>query len=147
MAEFYVSLTQREMASQIAALVNIHNKLYKRHTERSIYKEKGDYFVEVVGNRVVGCVGLSRRDTNLTEVKHVCVHPDFRLRGIGKRLVNLAIANCETDYVYMTVREDNIPSLKMAQSLCFVPVKKHWNIDHSVITVGRRKNYASASRN
>lgn len=147
MAEFYVSLSQREMAIQIATLVNVHNKLYKRHTERTIFKDKADYFVEIVIDQVVGCVGLSQRDTNLSEIKHVCVHPHFRQRGIGKKLVNLAIANCKTDYVYMTIREDNIPSLKMAQSLGFVPVKKHWNVDHFVVTVGRRKDYASASRN
>lgn len=147
MAEFYVSLSQKEMARQIAALINLHNKLYKRHTERTIYRDKADYFVEVVGNMIVGCAGLSRRDTNLSEVRHVCVHPDFRQRGIGKKLVNLAIANCKTDYVYMTIREDNIPSLKMAQSLGFVLVKKHWSVDHHVITVGRRKNHASASGN
>lgn len=139
MAEFYVSLTQKEMACQIAMLVNAHNKLYKRHTEWSIFKDKADYFVEVVGNRIVGCAGLSQRDTNLSEIKHVCVDPEFRQRGMGKKLMNLAIANCKTDYIYMTIREDNIPSLKMAQSLNFVPVKKHWSIDHFVITVGRRK--------
>lgn len=139
MAEFYVSLSQKEMAYQIAALINTHNKLYKRHTERSICRDNADYFVEIIEDRIIGCAGLSQRDTNLCEIKHVCVHPDFRRRGIGKKLVNLAIANCKTDYVYMTIREDNIPSLRMAQSLGFVPVKQHWNVDHHVITVGRRK--------
>ncbi len=145
MAEFYVSVSQNEMAQQIAALLNTHNKLYKFHTVRTILKDKADYFVEVVHNKVVGCVGLSRRDTNLSEIKHVCVCTDFRQRGIARKLINLAAAHCAADYIYMTIRNDNIPSLKMAQSLGFVPVKNHWSIDHHVITVGRRTNYAAAN--
>ena len=147
MAEFYVSLTRSEMACQIATLINLHNQLYRRHTERSVLRNKTDYFVEIIGNKVIGCAGLSRRDTNLCEVKHVCVHSEFRKKGIGSKLVKLAIANCTTDYVYMTIRDDNTPSLKMAQSLGFVPVRQHWSVDHYVITVGRRKNYVVEIRN
>jgi len=143
MANFFVSVTQRAMACQIASLINLHNKLYRRHTVNTISNDKADYFVEVVGDKVIGCAGLAQRDTNLCEVKHVCVHPDFRKKGIGKKLVELAIAHCDTDYVYMTIRDDNIPSLKMAQSLGFVPVKQHWSHDHYVITVGRRKNHVA----
>lgn len=147
MAEFYVSVSQGEMARQIASLINLHNKLYRRHTERSVWRDKANYFVEVIGSQVIGCVGLTQRDTNLCEVKHVCVHPGFRQKGIGSKLVELAVANCKTDYVYMTIRDDNIPSLKMAQSLGFVPVRQHWSVDHHVITVGRRKNHAIEIRN
>lgn len=143
MADFYVSLSRQEMAKQIAMMINMHNKLYKIHSGYSVYKDKADYFVEVVGNSVVGCAGLSRRDTNLSEIKHVCVHPDYRKKGIGKKLVSLAIANAQTDYVYMTIRDDNVPSLRMAQSLGFVYVKKHWSKDHYVITVGRKKDVAT----
>jgi ribosomal protein S18 acetylase RimI-like enzyme len=140
MASFYVSLSEREMARQIANMVNAHNKLYRMHSEHSIYGDKAKYFVEVSGNLVVGCAGVSRRDTNLSEVKHVCVHPNFRNKGIGKKLAALAVAHADTDYVYMTIRDDNTPSLRMAQSLGFVYVKKHWSRDHYVITVGRKKD-------
>lgn len=147
MAEFYVSVTQGEMACQIATLINLHNKLYRKQTEHSVLRDKADYFVEIEGGKVIGCAGLSQRDTNLCEIKRVCVHPDFRKRRIGSKLVELAIANCKTDYVYMTIRDDNTASLKMAQSLGFVPVRQHWNVDHYVITVGRRKNNATEIRN
>lgn len=140
---FFVSLSEKEMARQIAALINTHNRLYRRRTERYIMSDKSDYFVEIVLNSVVGCAGLSQRDTNLSEIKHVCVHPSFRQKGIGKKLVSLAMANCPTDLVYMTIREDNTPSLKMASSLGFNFVRKHWNIDHHVITVGRYAKDAS----
>jgi len=143
MAQFYVSLSQNEMADQIATLLNTYNKLYKCHTAATICREKTDYFVEVVNDRVVGCVGLTQRDADLCEVRHACVSPDYQRKGIGKKLVELAIANCPTNYIYATIREDNAPSLKMVQSLGFSFVRKHWNVDHFVITVGRKRNHGS----
>lgn len=147
MAEFYVSVSQIQMADQIATLINLHNKLYKRHTKHSIMREKTEYFVELEGGKVIGCAGLARRDDNLCEVKHVCVHPNARRRGIASKLVKLAIAHSPADYVYMNINEHNEASLKMAQSLGFVYVRKFFNIDHYVITVGRRKNNANEIRN
>ena len=143
MAEFYVSVSKDSMAKQIAVLVNKFNKWYKTHTAYSISRDDTDYFVEVVNDRVVGCVGLQKRFYNSSEIKHMCVEPEFRRKGIAKRLVNLAIANCNTEYVYMKIRDDNLPSLMLAKTLGFVPIKKHWSVDHFVVTVGRRKSYAS----
>lgn len=143
MAEFYVSISRKEMALQIAALVNNYNRLYKRHTAASILRDRASYFVETIGNKVIGCVGLSRRYPSLSEIKHICVSPTHRKRGIAKKLVNLAIANCDTEYVYMTIRGDNIPSLMTAKSLNFAVIRKDWYSDHHVITVGRRSNHAT----
>lgn len=144
MANFYVSISRDEMASQISALVNNHNRLYKRHTTFSILRNGADYFVEVIGNKVIGCAGLTKRHPTLSEIRHVCVAPSHRRRGIAKNLIALAIANCDTENVYMTIRDDNIPSLMTAKSLDFVPIRKDWRSDHYVIVVGRRKDYGCA---
>ena len=104
---------------------------------------KTDYFVEFEGGKVVGCAGVLKRFPNMSEIRHVCVDTPYRSKGIASKLVNLAIANCGTELVYMTIRDDNVPSLKMASSLGFVFVKKHWSIDHFVITVGRRQDHGS----
>lgn len=145
MAEFYVSISRDEMAKQIAALVNSYNKLYKKHTAFSILRDKASYFVETIGDKVIGCTGLSRRYPNLSEIKHVCISPAHRRKGVAKKLINLAIANCSTEYVYMTINENNLPSLMMAKSLGFVVIRQDWRSDHYVITVGRRKCHATAS--
>lgn len=146
MAEFYVSISRDEMAQQIATLVNNYNKLYKRHTAFSVLRDKVSYFVETIGNKVIGCVGLSKRYPNLSEIKHVCVSPVHRKRGIAKKLINLAIANCDTEYVYMTINEHNLPSLMMAKSLGFVLIKRDWYSNHYVITVGREKHHAAGTK-
>ena len=76
---------------------------------------------------------------NLSKIKHVCVDPTYRRFGVAKRLIETALSNCPSEYVCMTIRDDNKGSLKMAERLGFVFVQKNWMKDHFVITVGRRK--------
>jgi len=134
------------MARQIAKLVNDYNRLYRKHSEYSVLKDRADYFVEVVADKVIGCVGLTKKHPTISEVKHVCVHPQYRRQGIAKKLINLAMANCKTPYVYMTIRKDNLPSLLTAKSLGFVLVREDWRKDHYVVTVGRaRENGANCA--
>ena len=143
MAEFYVSLSNNEIASQIATLLNLNNKLQIRHNAFSIKRGTANYFVEIARttqglSQVVGCVGLLKEFPALSKIYHVCTHHDYRKMGIAKKLINLAIQNCESSHVYMTIREDNLPSIKMATSLNFNIVDKKWSRDHVVLTAGRR---------
>lgn len=142
MADFYISISRDEIALQISTLINNHNKLCRKHTASSILRGGADYFVEVIGNKIIGCVGLFKKHITLSEIRHLCITPIHRRRGIAKNLITLAIANCDTENVYMVIRDDNIPSLITAKSLGFVPIKKDWRSDHYIITVGRKKNYA-----
>ena len=128
------------MAAQIAGLLNQYNKLTVPHNTYSILNKTADYFVEIDSGIVVGCAGLSTAEPNLSLIQHICVAPLYRKKGIAYKLTNLAISNCDTDYLYMTIREDNIQSILLANKLKFVFVKQHWSTDHKVITVGRRKN-------
>lgn len=144
MAEFYVSLSSNVMASQIAGLINEYNQWDTKHSSTSVYTSDNHYFVEIMGTSVVGCAASMKHDTALSKIQHVCVIPEFRNRGIATKLVNLAIASCDTEYVYMTIRADNINSLLMAQALNFTYIKEHWFKDHYTITVGRRKIHVRA---
>ena len=144
MAEFYVPITNNFFATQIAELLNKHNKLTVVHSAGSIMGSNTKYFVELLSSpaiekRVVGCVGLQYEPTGLSKIRHVCIEPEYRRFGVAKSLVELAIQNASTDYVYMTIREDNIPSLKLAKSLGFIEAQRIWKKDHYVICVSRRK--------
>jgi ribosomal protein S18 acetylase RimI-like enzyme len=139
MAEFYVSLSRQEMAAQIADLINRYNRWYTRHTAFGIGVLPARYFVEISDGRVVGCAACQKEYPTLSKIFHICVDPRYRKKGIAEKLTRMAIAACDTEHVYMTIREDNVPSLKLAQKLGFVFVKKHWFKDHYTITVGRRK--------
>ena len=144
MAEFYVPITNEFFASQIAELLNKHNKLTVVHNTNTILASNTRYFVELVSapaieKRVVGCVGLEPYEPQLSRIKHVSTDPTYRRFGVARRLIDTALANCPTEYVFMTIREDNVGSFKLAESLGFVFVRKDWKKDHFVITVGRRK--------
>lgn len=138
MAEFYVALSVEAMASQIAKMLNKHNRLYKSHTGWSVSNEPCKYFVEVVGDRVIACAGLVQEREDLSKIMHVCVEPEYRRRGLAKKLIQVALDNCKTMLIYMTIREDNRPSLRMAESMGFVKANQYWSKDHNVIIVGRK---------
>lgn len=138
MAAFYISLSAEEISSQIAQMLNKHNKLYKIHTPVTVAKATGAYFIEVVNDKVVGCAKLTQEREDLSKISHVCVDPDYRRQGIAKKLIRAALDNCSTMLIFMTIREDNRPSLAMAESMGFVPANKYWSKDHNVIIMGRR---------
>jgi ribosomal protein S18 acetylase RimI-like enzyme len=143
MSDFYISLSDSEIAKQIAMLLNANNNLYVKHDAFSIKSGKTNYFVEVDlvakgKSQVVACVGLLKEFEHLSKIYHVCTHPNYRRLGLAKKLVNLAVQNCETSHVYMTIREDNVPSINMALSLNFNILDKKWSKDHMILIAGRR---------
>lgn len=140
MAEFYTSLSNVEMSSQISDMLNLYNKWYTTFTPFSIMATSARYFVEIEGQKIVGCASHIQSYENLSKIQHVCVLPTHRCKGIAKRLTELAISYCNTEYVYMTIREDNMPSLSLAQALNFRYVTKHRFRDHWTLTFGRRQD-------
>ena len=139
MAEFYVSLSDDQIASQIATLLNLYNKLYRTHTADTIKNSNSNYFVEINRNEVVGCAGMLQESPMMSKIYHISVKPEVRGKGVAKKLVCLALIHCPTEQVYMTVREDNLASLRLAYTLGFVPLNKTWSRDHYIITVGRKR--------
>lgn len=147
MASFFVSLTNEEIAKQIANLINKYNYLYVKHNGFTIATHTTNYFVEIFGNKVVGCTGIIEENANWSIIKHVCVEPKFRKKGIARKLINLSIQNCKTRYIYMTIREDNIASLYMANKLGFTVIKQEWSKDHYLVVVGRKTKHETSCYN
>lgn len=139
MAEFYVSVSTGEMAAQIANLINRYNQWYTTYTPATISIMPANYFVTLDLDRVIGCSANIKEYPTLSKIMHVCVVPEYRKKGIAKSLVELSIQNCDTDYVYMTIRKDNVPSLRMANSLGFKFIKQDWFKDHWTLTLGRTR--------
>jgi ribosomal protein S18 acetylase RimI-like enzyme len=138
MARFISTLSEAAIATQIAVLLNKHNMLTRQHNLYTITSSNTDYYVELMGLTVVGCVGLVGRGSALSLIKHLSVGVEYRRRGLAERLLRTAIDNCKTDYSYMTVREDNVPCLTLASKLQFVAVTKNWAKDHYVVVLGRK---------
>lgn len=137
MAEFYTSLSREELATQIAGLVNAYNNLTRIHTTGSILSSPAKYFVEIYENKVIGCVGLTKVNEKESKAHHGSVHPDYRKRGVGKKLLKLAVIHCETPLIYGTIRENNIASLRMSFSVGFKAAQRIYSRGHSLILVKR----------
>ena len=138
MAEFYVTLSQREIAKQIANLLNRYNRLYTYHTEYSIMSSAANYFVEIAEDKVVGCAALLKEYPELSKSYHTSVLPEYRRKGLGAKLLLTSINNCDTPYVYGTIREDNTASLGLVGKLGWKFIRKDWNIDHYIITMANK---------
>lgn len=117
--KFNTVLSNHEIAQQIANLLNQNNRLAILHNQGTILSNKVQYYIEFYGQIVSGCVGLIRQQNNMDKIVHLSVIPQFRGKGIGKRLILTALNNSTRDIIYMQIREDNIASLKLAESLGF----------------------------
>lgn len=111
-----------EIARQIAALLNSHNRLGVHYTKETILAAKGDFIVQTMGPLVAGCVKVERQSYSMTEIKHLVVHPSFRRSGLAKMLVESGINQATTPLIYATIRRDNTASQRTFQSCGFAHV-------------------------
>lgn len=58
--------------------------------------ESGDGFVAVDGSTIAGFVGLKRYGAQAVEINIIALHPSYRRRGIGSRLVLAAEAEAHS---------------------------------------------------
>ena len=137
MADFYITLPTENIAAQIAKLLNMQNKLYKKHNAYSVINNTAVYFIEVEGDRVVGCSALLKENPLLSKSYHTSVLPEHKQKGIATKLLRAAMDNCETQYIYGTIREDNIPSLRLVQKLSWQFIRKDWSRDHWLVTMAK----------
>lgn len=137
MTGFYLSLSDDQIANQIAMLLNNYNRLTKLHNNNTIKYNKAKYFIELHGDLVIACAGLTQTGLEISKIHHIAVRPEFRKQGLGRKLVTVALNHCVTSHVFMTIRDDNIPSLKLARSLGFSMLNYIWREDHYILIVGR----------
>lgn len=112
------------IAFQIADLLNKYNKLKVHHTIQSIKKDPGTYLVYYEDGKVVGCTALIIEHPTLTKNYHTSVAFAYRNKGIGTFLMKMAIENAETQYMYGTIRKDNIASINLYKKFNFVFVRE-----------------------
>lgn len=138
MAHFYITLPTQDIATQVAKLLNMQNKLYKVHNILTVMNSPATYFVEVEGDKVVGCSALLKEHPTLSKSYHTSVLPTHQRRGLAIKLLTTAMENCDTRYIYGTIRQDNVPSIKLVQKLGWQHVRKDWNKDHWVVTMAKK---------
>lgn len=139
MSKFLLTTTNRNIAAQIASLVNAGKQLYYTQTETSVINNNVRYVVELCGEQVIGVIGLEQMSSQMTEVKHLCVHPDYRCKGLGLKLLKKGIEYATTEFVYSHVRENNVASIKANIHAGFKPVAKYISRGRYIIIFARRR--------
>lgn len=119
--KFNMTLSDLDIASQIASLLNDNNRLTKTHSSYTILNDPASYFIELIGSQIVGCVGLYKT-TPMDKIIHLSVHKQYRRLGIAKKLLKVALTNSIHDVLYMSIREDNTSCLNLAHSFGFKQV-------------------------
>lgn len=117
---FYFPITHQEIAEQIAGLLNTYSNLQLRRNSHSILNSKTKYVVETHGKFVIGVAGVEKVSYQLSELKHMVVHPDWRGKGLGGFVAKRALNICQTPSVFATVRTSNAASVRALEKIGFL---------------------------
>jgi len=134
------------LAAQVASLVNGGGQLKFYLTQESVRYSPIKYLIELHKDKVIGTVGLHQHTAKVTELKHLCVHPEYRRQGIGKKLLERGVQASQTEFVYGTVRNDNFVNIRNNFRVGMVPVGKRSKRQYSIIVFARRKDGATIYR-
>jgi GNAT superfamily N-acetyltransferase len=141
MSKFLLTSTNRDIAAQIGALLNLGGQLLYGQTEWSILQNPITYVIEMSGEQVAGVIGIEVKNSNVSELKHLCVHPDHRRKGLGLKLLIKGTEYATTPFVYGAVRSDNATNIRNNFRAGFRPVAKHRGRGCEIIIfAGRRDN-------
>ena len=139
MSKFRLTVGATNLATQIANLLNVGEQLGLRMTDRSILLSPTEYIVEMDGKKVIGVIGLDVYG-RVTELKHLCVHPDYRKRGLGRKLLEKGVEAATTEFVYGAVGSDNHTNIRNNMRIGMRPIGKKWGRGRYIIIFARRKH-------
>lgn len=139
MNKFNLTVDTNNLADQIAILINSGQQLRYYLTKQSVLNGHIRYVVEMDREKVIGVVALEQMNARVTEMKFLCVHPDYRRQGLGKRLLEVGIKNATTEFIYGTVRSDNEVNIRNNLRIGMKPVGKYRGRGCYIIIFARRR--------
>jgi len=139
MNKFCLTINSKDLAGQIASLINSGKQVWYYLTSCSILNSPIEFLIELDRDKVIGVIGLEKKTDKVTELKYLCVHPDYRQQGIGKKLLELGIKAAKTEYVYGAVRSDNQVNIRNNFRVGMKPIGKHRGRRCHIIIFARRQ--------
>ena len=147
MSKFSLTIDAQNIAGQIANLLNSGGQLWAYMHPQGILASSVRYIIELDGVKVVGVIGLEQQRPNVTEMKHLCVHPDYRRKGLGHKLLEKGLASAKTEFIYGAVRSDNHTNIRNNLRIGMIPIgKKRGSRGCHIIIFARRKSGESSVR-
>ncbi len=138
MSKFILALTASDIAGQISSLLNSGGQLFFHLSRDIILNNNVEYIIKLHSGIIIGVMGLQQKNKLLTEMKHLCVHPDYRMTGLGKSLLELGIKNAKTKYVYGCVRSDNPSNIRNNFRVGMKLIAKYTSRGHYILIFARR---------
>jgi len=139
MSKFHLATSARSIAHQIATLLNSGEQLWAYMDAYKVLRNPVTYVIEMDSDVVIGVIGLEGFG-RVTEMKHLCVHPNYRRRGLGKKLLEKGIEATTTEFVYGAVRSDNDTNLRNNIRVGMKPIGKKKGRGCYIIIFARRKH-------
>jgi len=145
MSKFSLTISANDIASQIAELINNGKQVWYHLTAFSILNGPVKFLIEIDKDKVIGVIGLDKKNNYVTELKYLCIHPDYRRCGLGKKMLYLGAKSAPTKFVYGTVRSDNHTNIRNNFRCGMKPVGKYRGRGCSIIIFARRKENVKSS--
>lgn len=76
----------------------------------------GAIFLAIDNGIAIGCVGIRPREEREAELKRLYVRPENRRQGVGKELLDAAMARAK-EIGYLSIVLDTLPTMQVAKSL------------------------------
>ena len=145
MNKFSLTIDTNDVASQIANLINSGKQLWYYLTAFSILNGPVQFLIEVDKDKIIGVIGLEQKNNYVTELKYLCVHPDYRRCGLGEKLLRFGTNFAPTKFVYGAVRSDNYANIRNNFKCNMKPIGKYKGRRCNIIIFARRKKDAKSS--
>jgi putative acetyltransferase len=99
----------------------------------------GNHFwvAQTGAGELVGMIGLQEHEAGAGEIRRLRVRPDYRGRGIGRRLLEVALGRCR-DREIVKITLDTFMTQELALQLL---AKFHYHLDHTRQVQGRAVHY------
>ncbi len=114
----------------IPAVVAIENLSFAAPKSEDVFREdEHKYLVARDKDKIVGYIGIE----DIASEKHIinmAVHPDYRNKGIGKRLIETVLNDKEV--LFLEVRASNLSAQSLYKKYGFsiVGIRKHYYSDN-----------------
>ena len=126
-----IDIRQAVEADQLAICSFYHIAQYDDKQKQFIIDavSSGHCFVAVVDGNVVGFIVLDYTFYACGFISLLYVHPDFRRQGIGSQLIRHAETICQTEKLFTSTNESNVPMQGLLCKLGYVRSGTIENLD------------------
>lgn len=133
----------KEIAEQIATLINRRNRLTKVYTSDMILSDKDKYVFIIDDKELVACAESKKLQWYQSEICHVSVNEKFRGQNKGREVLVLAENKAREEnakIIQCTIRSENKSSIRLFSESDYKIVNEFYNPKTENIVLVFQKN-------